>query len=118
MTVIGDAIEAANSRKLAAGIPDTTDEGLVFTQGQFTDRAVFSGFDIDYDELVSVIETVGAFFTTQACGAHPLIPLFRAAWTDGFLTGLMVKQNVAPHHDPPGYGEPNAGPGGTESRGE
>lgn len=114
MTVLGDAIEAANARKAAIGLPESHSQ-IVFSESQSDDRAVFSGFDIDYDELVNVVETAGAFFTMQACGEHPLIPLFRAAWSDGFLTGLMVRNNVAPHHESPGSdnSRPESESGGT-----
>jgi hypothetical protein len=99
MSVLTNAIEAANERKLAVGLPD--DGTLKFTESTTEDRMVFGGFDLDYDEVAKAVEAAGSFFTMQACGEHPLIPLFRACWADGLLTGLMVPNNVAPHHDPP-----------------
>ena len=118
MTVITDAIEAANARKLAAGVPELAPgepNRLHFSEDEMDDRAVFSGFDLNYNELVRVVEAAGTFFTMQACGEHPLIPLFRASWADGFLVGLMVRNNVAPHHEPPGSDDsrPESESGGT-----
>lgn len=102
MTVIRDAVRAAEDRKYAAGLSTSGPQQLVFSEGELNDRAIFGGFDIDYDELVATIGQAAAFFSAHAA-MQPLIPLFSGCWADGFLVGLMVN-SVAPHHDPPGSG--------------
>lgn len=103
MSILGEAIEAANARK-SARLNDPEVGELYFTDDS-AGRAIISGFDIDYDEMVHVIQQAGEFFTRSACQESPLIPLFRASWMDGFMVGLMVRKSVAPHHDPPGSTE-------------
>jgi hypothetical protein len=105
MSVLTEAIQTANARK-TAGLPVEAEPGsLIYGENQ-DGRLVFSGFDIDYDELLTVIANAGSFFTQQACTNEPLIPLFRACWTDAFLVGLMAGKSVAPHHDLPDPGVP------------
>lgn len=113
MSVLSNAIKAAEARKEAIGLSEFHGGTIQFSKGEQEDRSAFSGFDIDYDELVEVVETAGSFFTMQACGELPLIPLFRACWADAFLVGLMVSKSVAPHHGPP---DPPNGSGGTNPR--
>lgn len=111
MSVLEGAIDAANERKKAVGLPEYDPSGagiLTYAETSMDDRAVFSGFDIDYDDLVKYSNIASCVFAQQACNEHPLLPLFRACWVDGLLIGLMVRANVAPHHEAPG---PDSVPG-------
>lgn len=106
MTVLGDAIDAANARK-AAGLSDAQVDDLT-PADELEGRAMISGFDLDYTEFCQVIESAGTFFMGKACISDPLMPLFRACWVDGFMVGLMVHKSVAPHHDPSGPASPGS----------
>lgn len=78
------AIEAAEARKTAA-FGDVV--GVV--EGQQQGRAVFSGFDIDFEQLTEVSNMAAMNFSGLASGIA-LGPLFSMAWTDGFLIGLLA----------------------------
>lgn len=78
------AINAAEARKQAA-FGDV--EGIV--EGFQEGRAVFSGFDIDFNQLTEIANAVGLNFSGLASGIA-LGPLFSMAWTDGFLIGLLA----------------------------
>lgn len=116
MSVLGDAIDAANARK-SAGLGEGGISGELHLTDDADGRAIISGFDVDYEELIRVMEMAGAFFTQKACMEEPLVPLFRACWIDAFLVGLMVHKTVAPHHEPPGP-DLRAGSGGTPTGGD
>lgn len=86
--------------------------GLVFSDGDFQDRAVFSGFDLDYGELVSTSCNVG----DELCRASTVIglrSLFIAAWCDGLLTGMLLA-SLPPDPSVPGDTEAT-GPGGFDA---
>jgi hypothetical protein len=88
MTSLERAMAAANERKMAA-LSDDDSEGVVFAEGEFQDRAVFSGFDIQYGELIGTSAAVANVYTQAAHGTG-LRPLFISAWCDGLLTGLLL----------------------------
>lgn len=87
MSNLKRAIVRAEERKNSA-FP----EGTVGLQtGEFESRAIFGGFDIDHDELNNVSSMAGSLFHTASLqGDLGLRPLFSAAWTEGFLVGLML----------------------------
>lgn len=86
MTRLEQAMKAANDRKMAAV---GGDEGIVFSDSELADRAVFSGFDVEYGELVSTSTHIGEFYSHNAHGMG-LRPLFISCWCDGLLTGLLL----------------------------
>jgi hypothetical protein len=102
-------MEAANERKMAA-LGATEDETTRLGFGsELSDRAVFGGFDIGYDELTSTSIAVGDFYAknTHSLGLHPL---FVSCWCDGLLTGLLLA-SLPPTSDPGN----NTGAGGGNS---
>jgi hypothetical protein len=88
MTSLERAMRAANNRKMAGMAARDDDEGIVFGS-ELQDRAVFSGFDIDYAELVSTSSHVAEFYSHNAHSLG-LRPLFVSSWCDGLLTGLLL----------------------------
>lgn len=79
-------MKAANDRKIAAV---GGEEGIVFADTQLQDRAVFSGFDIEYSELLSTSVHIAEFYSQNAHSIG-LRPLFISSWCDGLLTGLLL----------------------------
>lgn len=113
MTSIEAAVGAAEVRK-ATIFGDSEDAGLVVTaQGEFRQRAIYSGFDIDMDELADVSHRAGDFF----CRMTPSIglrALFIACWTDAFLIGLLAgQQTSSPTTNPGEETDDFAGEGGS-----
>lgn len=87
MSTLTDAIVAADERKSAA-IGDA--EGpVVYTGGDFSERAIFSGFDIDHDELIDVSRRAASLFANQAMNL-PLLHVFMCCWVDALLVGCMI----------------------------
>lgn len=86
MSSLERAMEQAQVRKELVG---QGKEGIVFSDGEFEDRAIFSGFDIDYDELVSTSSNVAEVFC-QASTLIGLRSLFISSWCDGLLTGMLL----------------------------
>lgn len=83
-----DAAEAAEARKLAALGDDTVG---VLTADEQQSRAVFSGFDLDFEELNATSARAGTFFAEMVANTEmSLRTIFTLAWTDAFLLGLMV----------------------------
>lgn len=80
-------MEAANARKIASmgALP----EGELIYGTDFAERAMFSGFDIERDELVGTSIAVASMYAAAAQGMG-LRPLFISAWCDGLLTGLLL----------------------------
>lgn len=89
MTRLKQAMLLANERKVAAtGVTD--DESTRMVMGtSFSDRAVFGGFDIGFDELVGTSLEVGEFYS-QSAHTLGLRSLFVSSWCDGLLTGLLL----------------------------
>lgn len=89
MGTLAEAIEAAEQRKEAVlgeeavGLP-----GIAFTNESET-RALLSGWDIDFEEFVEISQRAGMFFAKCALVASTP-ETCRAAWTDGFLIGLLL----------------------------
>jgi hypothetical protein len=79
-------MKAAEQRKLAS-IGD--ERGVILADSELQDRAIFSGFDIDYNELVATSTNVADHFS-QAAYVFGLRALFTSAWCDGLLTGLLL----------------------------
>lgn len=88
MISLSKAIDQAEDRKVAVM---GESPGLHFSPSEEHDRLVFSGLDIDYDELQQVGLSVSRYFHGQSAGV-PLLPLFAAAWVDGLLIGLLAAQ--------------------------
>lgn len=84
-----EAVEAANERKQAVGLCEPGDAGLVFSSSSDDDKAVFSGFNVEYDELLDIISRASWFFTHMAPNMG-LRPLFAGCWADGLLVGLIM----------------------------
>lgn len=105
MSRLEAAIQAAEDRKTASLGDDAS--GLVFSSTEMQDRAVFGGFDLDYDELLDTATRVGNYFTGMASGVG-LHALFLACWLDGMLTGLLA----ASLRDDPPESEAATGSGG------
>lgn len=80
-------MEAANERK-TAGVGDDQ-IGVVLADSDFQDRAIFSGFDIGYEELLATSEAIAGVYA-QAAYLFGLRALFISAWCDGLLTGLLL----------------------------
>jgi hypothetical protein len=87
MTNLERAMRAANDRKNAAIGNDS--QGIVLADSELQDRAIFSGFDVGYGELVSTSTNVADLYSHAAHGMG-LRPLFISAWCDGLLTGLLL----------------------------
>ena len=79
-------MEQAQARKEHVG---QGREGIVFADSEFDDRAIFSGFDISYEELVGTSTAVANMYT-QAATIIGLRSLFISSWCDGLLTGLLM----------------------------
>lgn len=86
MSALQRAMLAAQGRKMA-GFGNQV--GMVIADSEQQDRAIFSGFDLDYDELVATSTSVAEAYT-QAAFNLGLGPLFISAWCDGLLTGLLL----------------------------
>lgn len=86
MSSLKRAMEAAQQRK-TAGIGDG--EGIVMAESELQDRAIFSGFDIEYEELVATSVAVAEMYSRAAYNLG-IGPLFTSAWCDGLLTGLLL----------------------------
>lgn len=84
---LAQAVELAEARKQASA---GGGKGVIYTQ----ERLVFSGFDIDYDELCEIAQRVGRLFHSAA-GGMGLQPLFISTWVDGLLVGLMFAKTKA-----------------------
>lgn len=87
MISLADATQAADARKQAA---HNMEIGFVFS-GEAQDRAIFSGLDVDYDELAEFATRAGRMFCAYSPEV-PLRPLFVAAWVEGLLVGLLAQQ--------------------------
>lgn len=80
-------MRAANDRKVAVFSENDGDSIVAGTEQQ--DRAMFSGFDIEYGELASTSTHIAEFYSHNAHNLG-LRPLFISAWCDGLLTGLLL----------------------------
>lgn len=89
MTKLERAMRAANARKMAGFGDISPSGGITLADSELQDRAIFSGFDIGYEELVSTSAHVAALYSHAAHGMG-LGPLFTSAWCDGLLTGLLL----------------------------
>lgn len=96
MTKLEAAIEAAEARKAAA----LGDESVGFVTGDNAQsRAIFSGFDLDHDELTELASRIAVYYHASVHeGMMGIRPLFSSAWIEGLLVGLMV--NTLPDAQP------------------
>ena len=91
MSRLEDALEAAEQRKEAA-FPEGT---IGVASGEFESRAIFSGFDVDHDELNRFATLAGnVFYAALMQGDIAPRHAFSAAWTEGFLIGLMFTRET------------------------
>lgn len=86
MSKLEQAMEQAHTRKQLIG---QGQQGIVFSDGKFEDRAVFSGFDLEYDELVSTSTNIADLYC-QMANLMGLRSLFISSWCDGLLTGMLL----------------------------
>lgn len=109
MTRLAQAMKAASDRKTAA-VGDQA--GIAFADSEIQDRAVFSGFDIEFGELISTSTHVAEFYSHAAHNIG-LRPLFISAWCDGLLTGLLLA-SLPPTSESGGTDDTGLGGGGNE----
>lgn len=95
MTNLEKAMRQAQARK-EAGVGEGA--GIVIADSETQDRAIFSGFDIDYGELVATSTAVAEFYA-NAAHRIGLRSLFISSWCDGLLTGLLLA-SLPPAPDP------------------
>lgn len=89
MSRLKEAMQLANNRKMAAVNAEEDEATRIALGTELSDRAVFNGFDIEFDELAATSTAVGEFYT-QNTYYHGLFSLFVSAWCDGLLTGLLM----------------------------
>lgn len=87
MTRLEQAMQQAEARKQAGAGHGR--QGIVFADSELQDRAIFSGFDIEFDELIGTSQAVADMYC-QAARAVGLYSLFISSWCDGLLTGLLL----------------------------
>lgn len=88
-SILEQAFADAEARKNAAVGERSGAEAVQPTKLQR--RAVFSGFDIDGEELDNMIERCGYFFAGFASSAPvPLHEAFATCWADALLLGMMI----------------------------
>lgn len=92
-------MDAADQRKNAAlGEPENPNTISIPTQEQR--RAIFSGFDLDEDELTDVAERAGSYMANVASSGSMTLPqTFATCWIDALLVGMMVAQVAHSHGD-------------------
>ena len=90
-----DAMQAAEDRK-AAVFGDPDGPSIVSAEDGIQERAMFYGFDLDYDELKSVVDRVTWFYGRQVY-LLPVPRLIVSAWVDGLLAGLFTAVLSSPH---------------------
>lgn len=95
MSHLREAIEAAEERKQAA-----FGDAVGIAAGEFEGRAIFSGFDIDHDELNEIAIRAGQVFHSASFNGEtgPRL-LLSSAWTEGFLVGLMYGLTPPPGNE-------------------
>lgn len=86
MSNLEDACEAATQRKQAA----IGENASLRHPTEFMARAVFSGFDIDHDELNAIARRVSYFFAALTIEDMAVHEATASSWIDGFLVGLML----------------------------
>lgn len=86
---LAKAIEAAEERKLAVlGDHNGREPALNLTTEEQS-RALISGFDIDYEELIATAQRVAPFFAAMTLEMNSRLT-HQAAWSEGFIIGLFV----------------------------
>ena len=99
MSLLTDAIEAAEARKNAAF--GEADHASIELPESFHRRAIFSGYDLDDDELTEVAERAGYYMARIAAnGDLPLHTICSTTWIDGLLVGIMIDKLSGEHGDP------------------
>ncbi len=91
MSILTDAIEAAEARKTAV-LGEATEPAYQIAD-DFQRAAILGGFDLNMDELNEVAARAGLYFAQFIAGSDiPLKQNCSLTWMDGFLVGLMVTQ--------------------------
>jgi hypothetical protein len=99
MSLLTDAIEAAEARKTAAF--GETDHATIELPEAFHRRAIFSGYDLDDNEMLEVSERAGYYMSRIAANSDlPLHTVCATTWIDGMLVGLMIAKLSESHGDP------------------
>lgn len=89
MLTIRESMQALDERKAAVMGPEHQDgEVLQYAATPEQDRAILSGYDIDHNELLEVLEEWTEFFC-QLSQVYGLRVCFRAALADAFQVGLI-----------------------------
>lgn len=92
MSVLEDAARAAEARK-AAAIGETINAEIK-SPTHLQRAAVFSGFDLDIQELDETAERAGYWFAQLAAsGDLALRDVFSTCWVDALLVGIMIGKN-------------------------
>lgn len=104
-TILRRAIEASEARKTA--IFGGENEVTLQVGDSMQERALYSGYDIDIEELDAVADRFALTFSNMAA-VVALGPLFKSAWCEGLLVGLMIAslpQASQPGADDDGTGQ-------------
>lgn len=89
MGLLTDAVEASEARK--AALFGEADSASVEIPDAFQKRAIWSGFDIDQDELDEMAERAGLYMARLAANSDmPLHKVFSTCWVDALLLGMLV----------------------------
>jgi len=73
-------------RKLAAGAVNTQ------SQDESVARAVFSGLDIDFDEIMRLRNDIVAAPMAALAGGIPIHEVLLGFWVDGMAVGLLMAE--------------------------
>lgn len=87
---IQEGIDRANKRKQAA----LGDIANLVHSSEAGDRAIFSGLDIDYQELATTAHAVGVSVALGTVQAMPVSAAVATAWVDGLLIGLLMGMEI------------------------
>lgn len=88
MSRLEDAVQAVEDRKQA--VFDQHDEAEMIFGSNFQDRVMFSGFDLNYDEMQEIAQRVATAFAAMVVftSVSP-VDLYASAWVEGLLTGMF-----------------------------
>lgn len=89
MITLHEAIEISEQRKTTImGEPEDDTIRMQYSGSVEEDKAIFSGYDIDHDELVEVVEAMTDFYYRVSANVG-LKSTFKAAIADALHIGLI-----------------------------
>lgn len=91
MLSLRDSIQIVEERQTAVMGERITDESpgsVVFSDNPADDKAILSGYDIDYDELLEVVDEMAVLYSNVAF-YNGLQVAFRAAISNAIQVGLV-----------------------------